>query len=414
MPLPEQEESGVATPASPKMDFGNILLHIGNIMSATSAGMQGRPYNPSSILETRLRDQLAQRESKRQDEELGLRKQQLDQAKNRERFGKVEKVLDLAFKAGIEDGEVATRLLRTVIEDDPDLKTTFGAHIDSFRVNPKSKEIDRDDYEAKDGELFDPVDKKPLPAGRYDVKGKIVNGQFVPTQLAPSKAAAAEARELKRDEESRAREAARDERETKRQTAIDERFDKRMTQQDERFNKSQANISARQDKMIGAIMNKPADASTQKDISQLYGVLRQVDNIRGNFDKEYLGPVKGTDTAFETRRRIGSYIGSPVGEKEVTFRQSLKDISDQLLRARSGAAINEAEYERMIGILPKATDEPKVFEAGVKRFEDEMKALLDSRVNLSRTSRKDLSGAPAGAAIGAGVATKGGWSIRPK
>lgn len=131
----------------------------------------------------------------------------------------------------------------------------------------------------------------------------------------------------------------------------------------------------------------PLPASTQKDIAGLNGTLREVDNIRKNFSADFLGPVKGTDIAYKTRRQVGNYINAPLGQQEVTFRNALKDASDQLLRARSGAAINEAEYQRMIEILPKATDEPQVFMAALQRFENQLRALIKDKTELGKTPR---------------------------
>jgi hypothetical protein len=103
-----------------------------------------------------------------------------------------------------------------------------------------------------------------------------------------------------------------------------------------------------------------------------------------------LGPVKGTDAAFEVRRRVGGYVAAPLGTKETTFRQTLANISDQLLRARSGAQINEQEYSRLAGLLPKATDEPAVFNAGVSRFQSEISQLKNERLRLGTTPRGEL------------------------
>lgn len=131
----------------------------------------------------------------------------------------------------------------------------------------------------------------------------------------------------------------------------------------------------------------PLAASTQRDLGILGGVLRQADIIGANLNDEYLGPIKGTQTAFKARRQIGTSIGTPLGEKEVTFRTALQDVSDMLLRARSGAQINEAEYQRMIEILPKATDEPGVFRPAMRRFRTEMGALIKDKERLGKMSR---------------------------
>lgn len=140
----------------------------------------------------------------------------------------------------------------------------------------------------------------------------------------------------------------------------------------------------------GSTQGRPLDPGTAKSISELESALRQVSNIRDNQSDAFLGPIKGRDDTFAARRQIGSYIQSPVGEKEVVFRQSLADVSDMLLRARSGAQINEGEYARLKNMLPKATDEPKVFKAGLDRFDKELKATVKKKMELGITPRAQL------------------------
>lgn len=138
----------------------------------------------------------------------------------------------------------------------------------------------------------------------------------------------------------------------------------------------------------------------QTQVSALDLVTNTIGQIESNLSDEFLGPIKGTDPAFSTRRTFGSTLGSPLGEKEVIFRQSIKDANDQLLRARSGAAITEQEYNRLAGMLPKPTDEPQVFRAGLKRFKDQMNALRSEKLRLGTTPRNQLgSGQPGPKAI---------------
>lgn len=142
----------------------------------------------------------------------------------------------------------------------------------------------------------------------------------------------------------------------------------------------------------GSAEGRPLEASIQKDITGLGSIGRHLQVIRNNFDPNFLGPIKGTEIAFEARRRVGSSISAPVQEQEVLMRQSLIDVSDQLLRARSGAQINEQEFKRMIKILPRATDEPQVFLAGLKRFETELQNIIAEKLKLGTTPRGKIQG----------------------
>jgi hypothetical protein len=130
----------------------------------------------------------------------------------------------------------------------------------------------------------------------------------------------------------------------------------------------------------------------QTQVSALDNLSTTIGDIAKNFDEQFLGPVKGMDAAFNARRTAGGLIGNPLTKQEVVFRQAIKDANDQLLRARSGAAITESEYSRLAGMLPKATDEPGVFQASLERFRNQTKTLRDAKINLGTTPRNQLGG----------------------
>ena len=141
----------------------------------------------------------------------------------------------------------------------------------------------------------------------------------------------------------------------------------------------------------GTTAGKPLGEAAQAQVAQLESLLTNtLPTIRKNFSSNYLGPVRGTDIAFETRRKIGSVIGSPVKDNETQFRLALTDAGDMLLRARSGAQINEQEYDRLKGILPKPTDEPGVFSSALSRFETELRSVLTQKIRTGTTPRSQL------------------------
>jgi len=136
--------------------------------------------------------------------------------------------------------------------------------------------------------------------------------------------------------------------------------------------------------------NIPEAAS--KEIGNLETLLNTtIQDIRKNYDKgAYLGPLKGNETYYGIRRQFGSTIGQPVNDREASFRSALSDAGDMLLRARSGAQINEQEYKRLAGLLPKATDEPQVFEANLTRFENQLRQTLSNRKRLENMPRSGI------------------------
>tara|TARA_R110002020_G_scaffold150264_2_gene326851 strand:+ start:1230 stop:2426 length:1197 start_codon:yes stop_codon:yes gene_type:complete len=131
-------------------------------------------------------------------------------------------------------------------------------------------------------------------------------------------------------------------------------------------------------------------ASAQRRIAGLMALQDLVKNVSRDYDSSFLGPIKGTDTAFEARRRVGGFLGTPLGARETIFRQALKDMADSLLRARSGAQINEQEYQRLRSMLPAATDEPQVFLAGLNRFRKLIVQSLESTRKVAITPKGDL------------------------
>jgi len=159
-------------------------------------------------------------------------------------------------------------------------------------------------------------------------------------------------------------------------------------------------LQAAREKARIAREERPLDATMAGQISALQTMLQTtLPNIRSNFNIEFLGPVRGTDITFEARRQIGSVVGSPVSGQETTFRTALRDAGDQLLRARSGAQINEQEYQRLRAILPKATDEPQVFMAALDRFENELKAMLEQKRRIVAEPRGAAGARQSGTAL---------------
>ena len=157
-----------------------------------------------------------------------------------------------------------------------------------------------------------------------------------------------------------------------------------------------------------ATAGRPLDPTTRESVSQLINLRNQGAVIDENYDPEFLGPIRGTAAAFEARRRVGSYIGTPLGQREVMFRQALNDVQATITYALSGKQINEAEATRLKAMLPAASDEPQVFQAGMRRFDNEAASIIETKIKLGKTPR---AGLPAGAPTPtSGQSTGGGIS----
>lgn len=85
---------------------------------------------------------------------------------------------------------------------------------------------------------------------------------------------------------------------------------------------------------------------------------------------------------------VRTFLGT-ASEQETGFRRSVLDVADLILRARSGAQINEQEAARLTKTLFTATDSPKVFEAALTRFEQSINTSLRSTMEGAVMSPKE-------------------------
>lgn len=87
--------------------------------------------------------------------------------------------------------------------------------------------------------------------------------------------------------------------------------------------------------------------------------------------------------------KIAEFFGF-IPEEQVAFYRAILDVQDQLLRARSGAQINEREFARLAGIAYKATDEPKVFEGAYRRFGQQLNFDITQVLEGATKSPKEM------------------------
>jgi hypothetical protein len=156
---------------------------------------------------------------------------------------------------------------------------------------------------------------------------------------------------------------------------------------------------------------QPPQAADRNRLIQLQSIERQGNIVRDTFRPEFVGKgfkafsgdLKKEYEAQEKAAPPGSnkyasgalpgtlrkYLGKAAPE-EVQFRSALLDMSDLLLRARSGAQINEQEYQRLKALLPDLYDEPNTFIPALRRFTTEAGKQLDDTLKLGGSSMKQL------------------------
>lgn len=141
-------------------------------------------------------------------------------------------------------------------------------------------------------------------------------------------------------------------------------------------------------------MPKAAPSGERESLNKLFEFDSQLERIEKSYDPKYVGRVQGVVGA------VKELTGVKADKKESEFRQVTRDISDTLLRLRSGAQINEQEYQRMLKLVPTANLPEQVFEARLKSLRT---AIKDS-ISIRRGTMED-SGfvAPSGGKSAGGV-----------
>ena len=137
-----------------------------------------------------------------------------------------------------------------------------------------------------------------------------------------------------------------------------------------------------------AVAQQPVPTETAKQLSELEATLEQVENVEKLYKPEFVGPIKGRVAG------IKEATTGQISEEQIEMRAALRDAADFLLRARSGAQINEQEFRRMMTFLPQDNLPPKVFEVRLSRFKRELQTLIRTKKRLAGTSRGEVVGQP--------------------
>ena len=114
-------------------------------------------------------------------------------------------------------------------------------------------------------------------------------------------------------------------------------------------------------------------AAEIKSGTMLDTLKNNVDRIKQNYKKEYVGFVKGR------AKQLQANVAGGVPEDQTTFYADVNDIADMLLRARSGAQINEQEYQRLSKLVPTPNLPPDTFSSRLKRFEEQLNQTMQNQ-----------------------------------
>lgn len=125
---------------------------------------------------------------------------------------------------------------------------------------------------------------------------------------------------------------------------------------------------------------KPARAGELKELTNLYALSDEIGTLETLFDPRYVGAV---DNIIGGLKEI---TGLDVDTKQVTFRRIANGIADSLLRAKSGAQINEQEFKRLMKIVPDPRLSDSAFTARMKDFDREIKNIIKRKEEALRAS----------------------------
>jgi hypothetical protein len=127
-------------------------------------------------------------------------------------------------------------------------------------------------------------------------------------------------------------------------------------------------------------MPKAAPEGERKQLADLLSLQGTVQRLEDMYDPSYVGLIQGPIGTVQSK------VGFGISEKELQFRQLTSDIQDTLLRARSGAQINEQEYKRLSKIVPVYTDSNKNFTAKLKAFKKTLaETIKQKQYNLQQS-----------------------------
>lgn len=144
-----------------------------------------------------------------------------------------------------------------------------------------------------------------------------------------------------------------------------------------------------QQKPSGEFTFKEPAAGVVKERAKLKSTVGLLDEIEKGYN-DLNKPVGGVfGVGFDPDRlggQIGKFTGSEKGKKYAKFLANIDKTTTFLTQAISGAAVSEAEAERIKKLIPQVTDTEAVFEA---KLESLRKYLNDARKNYG----DDIKGA---------------------
>ena len=132
---------------------------------------------------------------------------------------------------------------------------------------------------------------------------------------------------------------------------------------------------------------KPAPSSERTQMNLLFDLKKKLRTVRGLYKPEFVGRLEGP---------IGSakeLTGIRINKDQVKFKQLVNTVADDLLRAKSGAQINEMEFKRLKELVPDVNLPDDAFMARFEQFYDNLDEMIDTRrTSLKESGMRPMSG----------------------
>jgi hypothetical protein len=117
-----------------------------------------------------------------------------------------------------------------------------------------------------------------------------------------------------------------------------------------------------------------------KAINDLEGLQDDIDTIKSLYKPEYVGFFEGSDIANWARQTIPKTAST----EQVSFIRTVQNAADKLLRARSGAQINESEFARLSKLLAQTNNSETAFTSKLDSFNQELEKAITNRQEINK------------------------------
>ena len=135
-------------------------------------------------------------------------------------------------------------------------------------------------------------------------------------------------------------------------------------------------------------LRPPAKPGVVEDISNIAGIMRNIDTIKSNpliapgGKGEFTGRLK--QEAVRSIPLVGPQISSRMNPEVEGFEADLDNLRAKIQLILTGKAVNPQEIKRLLALVPAASTatNPKFFNTRIQRFEDEFKASMARQARL--------------------------------